>query len=130
MEELINSGVAFKGAGAVLVEPDWHSDWHYAFEVANRDGVSACLGTTCSVERFELKDVAEVLGSAEGENDGANWIVIVRLNDGRFAFVTAGCDYTGWGCRDGGHVMVAPSLPELLLLGLGDEERERLGVVL
>jgi hypothetical protein len=32
-----------------------------------------------------------------GENDGADWHWIVELRDG-WAYIAAGCDYTGWDC--------------------------------
>jgi hypothetical protein len=57
---------------------DWADVWNYA------DG-------------FTLDDVAEVLGSVDGYNDGANWVAVMRLADGRYAYLTAWCDYTGWG---------------------------------
>jgi hypothetical protein len=62
---------------------DWGKVWNYA------DG-------------FALDDVAEVLGSVDGGNDslspwGGGWVAVLRLNDGRYAYLTAGCDYTGWG---------------------------------
>ena len=27
---------------------------------------------------------------------------VLKLKDGRFAYLTGWCDYTGWGCQDGG----------------------------
>jgi hypothetical protein len=46
---------------------------------------------------FTRDDVAETLASQIGENDGREWVAVVRLFDGRVAAVRAGCDYTGWG---------------------------------
>ena len=40
--------------------------------------------------------VASVLASSEGENDGPSWMTIFFMHDGRFAFMEASCDYTGW----------------------------------
>lgn len=45
---------------------------------------------------FDLSDVAHIEHHAEGENDGPSWIAVGRLNDGRFFYLSAGCDYTGW----------------------------------
>ena len=45
---------------------------------------------------FQRPDVTGVVGMAEGENDGATWMGLFQLRDGRFAYVEAGCDYTGW----------------------------------
>ncbi len=103
------------------------ADWQAAFEVAARDGMRGVLGYTGSVVVFALADVAEVLASSDGENDGASWIAALRLNDGRFALLSAWCDYTGWGCRDGGDAQIAASMEDLVRLAMGVEERARLG---
>jgi len=49
-----------------------------------------------SIEPFSRLDVKRVIASAEGENDGPNWLVVGELHDGRFFAISAGCDYTGW----------------------------------
>lgn len=54
-------------------------------------------GSTCSDAAFDVDDIIETIGYAEGENDGDDWVWIGRLTDGRYAGLTAGCDYTGWG---------------------------------
>jgi len=59
-------------------------------------------------------DVKGIVHCREGENDYANWLYVLEMNDGRFAYVTAGCDYTGWDCRAGGDVTYADSLIELV----------------
>lgn len=71
--------------------------------------------------------VAEVIASSEGENDGANWLLVVKLADGRYSFLSAGCDYTGWDCQAGGHSEERDSLAELVRFGMGQDDRERLG---
>lgn len=71
---------------------DWREVMKYAR--TNCAGVAALTGDTSG---FEIRDVAEVIARVDGENDGANWCGVFRLRDGRFAFVEAGCDYTGWG---------------------------------
>lgn len=43
-----------------------------------------------------VKDVVDVISCSAGEHDGPDWIALVRLQDGRYAKVFAGCDYTGW----------------------------------
>jgi hypothetical protein len=58
--------------------------------------LSGVLGYEGSIKHFTRADVAEIIGMADGANDGPNWIGAFRLKDGRFAFVSAGCDYTGW----------------------------------
>jgi len=104
-------------------------DWGYALEVAIRDGVTSVPAPgECPVAPFEHRDIRDVLASAEGENDCANWIALATLRDGRFAFISAWCDYTGWGCQDGGRVVVSSTFRELLQFGLDADERARLGL--
>lgn len=70
-------------------------DWQHIFTTyADPEAVTGYKGSTAA---FTLDDVAQVVASDDGENDGAEWIAILRLNDGRFAYLYAGCDYTGWG---------------------------------
>jgi len=45
---------------------------------------------------FDEKDVQYVLVSEEGRNDEADWALVVKLKNGKFGVVIAGCDYTGW----------------------------------
>lgn len=40
--------------------------------------------------------VKSIVGIQQGEQDERNWILLAELNDGRYLFVSAGCDYTGW----------------------------------
>lgn len=105
-------------------------DWGEAFACAMRDSITTVAESTASPMAFERGDVAEVIASADGENDESSWIGVFRLTDGRFAFVEAGCDFTGWGCQDGGRAVVGSTLAEVTRFGCGDEDRERLGLVL
>lgn len=47
--------------------------------------------------QFGTADIGKILALSEGENDTRDWILVVELKDGKFAAVTAGCDYSGWG---------------------------------
>ena len=81
-----------------------------------------------SIDPLVFDDIEELLASVNGENDGEDWSCIVKMKDGRFAFVTAGCDYTGWDCQAGGRSFVAASLEELRFYCLSAREQERLEV--
>lgn len=117
---------------------DQYSDWAYVFQcvgpaegemyACNEPRVSAALGSVASIEPFQRKDVARVIATREGENDGPDWLCVVELKDGRFAFVSAGCDYTGWDCQSGGHGIVAHSLVHLCRVGIGEADLEALGL--
>lgn len=54
-------------------------------------------------EGFTIEDVERVLAVWEGENDGDDWRWVLELNDGLFAFLQGGCDYTGWDCQSDAH---------------------------
>jgi len=57
-------------------------DWKYAFE---------------NYSKFPMESVSRIVASVDGENDESNWSAVFQLNDGRFGYLDAGCDYTGWG---------------------------------
>lgn len=46
-----------------------------------------------------FQEITEILANIEGQNDGNNWIWIVALDNGKFAYLEGGCDYTGWDCQ-------------------------------
>jgi hypothetical protein len=101
-------------------------DWQEAFACAMRDELRAVPGYAGSVEPFSVADVAEILALSEGVADEEDWLGAFRLSDGRFVFVSAWCDYTGWGCQDGGVARVADTLDDLKRLGIDDKARARL----
>lgn len=74
------------------------SDWRYVFDVACRDEIDPAIpGDTVSCAAFDRGDVKTIIGMAEGDNDGPDWVLCAELHDGRFVAMRAGCDYTGWG---------------------------------
>lgn len=73
--------------------------------------IQAMAGDT---KGFRLKDVAYVLAVITGENDGPDWHWIIAMKDHTYAYVTGGCDYTGWGCQDWGDANIVPTLREAL----------------
>ena len=106
------------------IDKDWRSsyDWQSAFEYAS----IIRTASECSKDGFGMHDVAEVLAWSEGENDGPSWMMVGKLNDGRYFFLDAGCDYTGWDCKAGGDAQVASTLDRLKRYGMTEEARERL----
>jgi hypothetical protein len=91
----------------LLKDYDWEEVFKYALDGVKRE------------------DVAEVVASVDGVNDGAAWSGVFRLKDGRFMFISASCDYTGWGCQEGGSAEGRPTLAELVAI-IPDNELERL----
>lgn len=79
-----------------------------------------------TAEPFSRLDVAEVFTASEGERDERSWLAFGRLKDGRFFFIAASCDYTGWDCLAGGRSYVAASREKLEQMVMTADERERL----
>lgn len=75
---------------------DDYGDWIYVFKYGDPDPVITSRNKI-SLEAFTGKDVRTVISYVEGANDGPPWRMIGELNDGRFFYIEAGCDYTGWG---------------------------------
>ena len=82
---------------APLDSYDWKEVFKYAEPQACGHGGTFGPFTGELQEPFSRETVAEVLALAEGDNDGPDWIALLRLSDGRFACIRAGCDYSGWG---------------------------------
>ena len=98
---------------------DWQEAFYYAKTIRTATG--------CKADGFSMADVVEILAYSIGENDGASWMMAGRLSDGRFFFLDAGCDYTGWECKAGGDAQVADTLDNIVRFGMTEEARERLG---
>jgi hypothetical protein len=106
-------------------------DWKETFKYCN----GGYIGTICgdedvSIKSFTREDVAEIIAISDGQNDGDSWVAIFKLLDGRYAFVSARCDYTGWGCQESGRAIVSNNLNALKLLGVPISEHARLGISL
>lgn len=69
--------------------------------------------------------MGEDAGHFKWADDGATeWSggFLMRLKDGRYAYLTGWCDYTGWGCQDGVEVFYFDAQPDAatILVGSGD----------
>ena len=83
---------------------DW-GNWKEAFGYAGEPGTCAISyqggPDVASLDdapatTFSRADVEHVEKLSEGEHDEKDWLVVGRLKDGRWFFLSAGCDYTGW----------------------------------
>lgn len=110
-------------------ENEWDDDWGEAFKFAQSEHVSTFPGSKTPIHGFTREDVAEVFGKKEGQNDGDPWRCWGRLNDGRFFYLEAGCDYTGWDCQADGSTAVASTKEECWKMCLTDEARQIFGVL-
>lgn len=59
---------------------------------------------------FSLDDVAYVLASCFGENDGPEYYWLMSMKDHTYAVVVGSCDYTGWDCQSGADSEIFPTL--------------------
>jgi hypothetical protein len=89
-------------------------DWFQAFAYAPED--------------VEREDVAEVIHAVDGARDGDSWVGVFKLKDGRFCYLTAGCDYTGWDCRAGGHGETRATLEEIIRECVTEDDARRFGI--
>jgi len=74
-------------------------DWGNVFAYGGAPVWVGELPPTEKVAGFNLDDVAciDKAEAVESENEGNSWLAFGLLKDGRWFFITAGCDYTGWG---------------------------------
>lgn len=100
------------------------SDWQYAFEYAGEP--HPCVGAACSLAACSIDDVTDVIASSEGENEGPMWIGVFVMRDGRYLFLGAVCDNTGWDCQSNGSSWVADEYESLFQFGIGGNDRWRL----
>lgn len=117
----------------VLQGYDWEEAFGYAGE-PNSEGapnISGALpGNTYDLTPFTREDVYKIFGIRPGENDEEEWLIYGKLKDGRWFYLEAWCDYTGWDCQAGGSVTIANSRDEIERFGMGKENRRILGVTI
>lgn len=117
-----------------LDDYDWREAFGYAGEpdtnATDHGGasVSVAEGASCSAERFTRDDVLMILHKQDGEGDERPWLMLGRLKDGRWFYLEASCDYTGWDCQAGGFAVVAEDFDRLVQFGLGDNARTLWGL--
>lgn len=121
--DVLIEAVTAKLAGT-FYDKEWRTyyDWIEAFNYAG----NIRTATNCSQAGFLIDQVQFVLAADPGQNDEQSWMMAGCLQDGRWFFLDAWCDYTGWDCRSGGDAQVASTLPELIQYGMTEEARTRL----
>lgn len=106
-------------------------DWSEAFEYADGSETRPALPVGLyDLSGFTKEDVSYIANMVEGENDGDDWIIYGMLKDGRWFYLEAGCDYTGWDCQAGGSVTIGNSKEEIERFGMGVSPRLRFGIKL
>ena len=84
-----------------LADYDWANVFATAGEQseegASCDGKGLALLVPGNLALAVTRDeVTSVIYMKEGESDGARWEGCFGLTLGRFMWISAGCDYTGW----------------------------------
>lgn len=77
--------------------------------------------SVAQAEGFAWNDI-EAAEAAWGEHgDYAEWTggFLLRLKDGRYAYIEGWCDTTGWGCQDGVETTIFDERPDLAKLSMG-----------
>jgi hypothetical protein len=78
-----------------------------------------------------LDDVVEVIAEDTVSTEGYGQEDIVglfRLKDGRFLYVSGGCDTTGWDCRSSAKGEVRATLADIVRECCTDDDRSRLKI--
>lgn len=90
----------------------------------------------CECNSIDSSDIERVISFINGQNDYADWhwICLIRpkeIGTGRdynteytFAYITGGCDYTGWDCRSSAERFDGNSIDEVLKQVPQDFRRE------
>lgn len=114
-----------------------NSDWSEVFGetsgyASNTDNIPNTCPPGAAIDTSPVlrSNVADIIYSDDGDNDGDEWIGVFFMNDGRYLLATGLCDYTGWDCQSGHHLEVATSLQDIVRFGLSDARRRRLGISL
>jgi hypothetical protein len=83
-----------------------------------------------SEAKLKPDDIATVAGAYIEDGYYAETTVFAygQLHDGRWFFMEAGCDTTGWDCQAGGSHETAPSYEQLVAMVMTQEQRAALGV--
>ena len=67
-------------------------------------------------EGLTVEDIYDIRAEVPGEADGANWHWVAELCDGKFAYLVAGCAYTGCDCAGNLYCEIAETAIEAAML--------------
>lgn len=103
---------------------DWEQAFAYAGESSGYGSADIQTINNCFRDGFTREDVIKIYNLDVGENDEKPWRIFGKLKDGRYFYLEAGCDYTGWDCQASGRAWVAKSKKEVIQHGMSQEARE------
>lgn len=85
---------------AMRLDYDWVGAFGYAgqpdTQAPGQGGPQVRSMDEANETAFGLAEVEHIEHSAEGENDENDWVTVGKLTDGRWFYLSAWCDYTGW----------------------------------
>ena len=70
-------------------------------------------------------NISKYIWGEEGENDFVDWILLCKLNNGKYAYYTAWCDYTGFDCQGGMKLYISSKLKTLVKMAMDDKNRTK-----
>lgn len=84
-----------------------------------------------SLDPFNRQDIADIIALQNGSLDGADWLGLFRLKDGRLltAFGGTRCFCNQWDCITQSLMVLCTNLDEVIQYGLDTSQQERLGLV-
>lgn len=94
----------------------------------NKDVDRAPPNSDVDISPMTRQDVAEIIASVDGQNDGDDWLGVFLLKDGRYLIAKGACDSSGWGCQAWNQLTVCEHMEDVLQFGLTADEKDRLGL--
>ena len=70
-------------------------------------------------------NISKYIWGEEGENDFVDWILLCKLSNGKYAYYTAWCDYTGFDCRGGMKLYISTKIQTLVKMAMDDKNRTK-----
>lgn len=61
----------------------------------------------------------------KGINDEKPWLLLCRLTNGKYAYFSASCDYTGFSCQGGMSLYISDTIEVLVDMAMSTREREK-----
>lgn len=93
------------------------------------DALGHDLLSACEYNSYPSQRIESLLAVIDGERDTTDWHWIVRLVDGRFAYITGGCDYIGWDCQSSLDIFEEDTI-DASMRQVGEAERDELAAQL
>ena len=74
--------------------------------------------SVAQAEGFTMPDIETAIAAWGEDGDYHEWSggFLLKLKDGRFAYIEGWCDTTGWGCQDGVETTIYGAQPDLASL--------------